>query len=220
MEKILAKSKYRKGDKFGALTILEVFRFAGDRKGKTWCSTKCECGKVSDHQLGSVVRGAAASCGCRGKPNISVNKREWRIWWNIQERCYLSCHQSFKDYGGRGIEMCKEWKDSFEAFFRDMGKAPSEKHSINRINNDGNYCKENCRWATPKEQGRNKRNNKRINFLGKDVCISEVVEEFKVPRARVCGRLDGGWSPLEAICVPKGSTRRTPTAMEMLEALL
>ena len=116
--------------------------------------------------------------------------------------------------------MCEEWKNSFEVFFGDMGKAPSEKHSIDRIDNNGKYCKENCRWATAKEQGRNKRNNRRIPLLGKDVCISEAVEEFQVSRSLVTSRLNGGWSPAEAVLIPQGETLRAVRNADILEALL
>ena len=92
-------------------------------------------------------------------------------------RCYNPKNQSFKNYGGRGIEVCKEWRDSFDTFERDMGR-PEKAMEIDRIDNFGHYCKENCRWATKKQQGRNRRNNHRYTLGDRLLTLSEAAEEF------------------------------------------
>ncbi|BAW18975.1 hypothetical protein [Ralstonia phage RP12] len=84
---------------------------------------------------------------------------EYCIWSGIKKRCYNKNSRKYKDYGGRGITMCDEWRESFEAFYADMGPRPSLGHSIDRKNNDEGYSKENCRWATAEEQQNNKRSN-------------------------------------------------------------
>lgn len=83
--------------------------------------------------------------------------REYRIWCAMKTRCYNVNYDRYKDYGLRGIRMSDEWKNSFIVFFEDMGFAPTPNHSIDRKDPNGNYCKDNCRWATPKEQAMNKR---------------------------------------------------------------
>lgn len=80
---------------------------------------------------------------------------EYTAWCNMKARCYKKSHRSFKDYGGRGIQVCGRWLNSFENFYADMGDKPSDKHSVDRINNNGNYYPDNCRWATQAEQSDN-----------------------------------------------------------------
>jgi hypothetical protein len=102
-----------------------------------------------------------------GETNISkLDKRkpssEYAVWCHIKARCYNPNHVAYAHYGGRGIKVCKRWRDSFKAFLADMGRRPSSKHSIDRIDNDGDYKPDNCRWATPWQQ----QNNKRGSQLG------------------------------------------------------
>lgn len=85
-------------------------------------------------------------------------KREYRVWWDMVNRCTKPNTKRYEDYGGRGIAVCPEWM-TFDGFYRDMGDRPSADYSLERINNDGNYCKENCRWATRPDQYRNRRRN-------------------------------------------------------------
>ena len=91
---------------------------------------------------------------------------ECETWYGIKKRCYSKTDQAWQNYGGRGIKVCQRWLDSFALFIQDMGPKPSGKHTIERINNDGDYCPENCRWATRKEQGYNKRTTRKITYQG------------------------------------------------------
>jgi hypothetical protein len=114
------------------------------------------------------------------KHNLSRTKI-YNTWISMKDRCFNKNNRNYKNYGGRGITVCDEWRKSFLTFYNDMGKRPSEK-SLDRIDNNGNYCKNNCRWATPKEQNRNTRRNKKIEAFGKIKTIVEWSEEFNFSR--------------------------------------
>ena len=165
----MAKAVDLTGKKFRRLTV--IFRVGSDcHRSPTW-SCLCDCGNttiVSSRHL--VDKNGTGSCGCiRNEAKsthgqrLSKNKRtkEYKTWTSIKQRCYNPKHIGYKNYGGRGIQVCDRWLNSFENFFADMGKAPSSKHSIDRFpNNDGNYEPSNCRWATAKEQNNNTRKTK------------------------------------------------------------
>ena len=103
------------------------------------------------------------------------NTKEYKTWSGIKKRCENPKASNWHQYGGAGVTICKKWKDSFLTFYEDMGPAPSEYHSIDRIDNSKGYCKENCRWATAKQQARNKTNNRKIEIAGKSKTIAEWI---------------------------------------------
>lgn len=157
------------GKIFGRLTVTRR-EFVEKSKDAMWlCS--CECGNhkiVSSHNL---KIGNTASCGClqiesRTRPRKSITLESipgYHSWHSMVDRCTNQRSRLYKNWGGRGITISADWLKSFQNFINDMGERPSPTHSIDRINNDGNYCKENCRWATKTEQSRNTRiqiNNK------------------------------------------------------------
>lgn len=228
-ERRLSKSRFKPGDKFNRLTVVSFYK---EYLKPLRCVALCECGTVKTYMLKAVTNDYTKSCGCLSKNRPirpkkprkvsppKENAKEYRSWRKMKERCYYPVHRAYKYYGSRGIVVCEEWKNSFAQFFADMGKAPTRQHSVDRIDNNGNYCKENCRWATSIEQNQNRRDNRFVVLLGERHTISYWARRTGKKDRVIGNRLSEGWSPLEAICVPKGSTRRTPTAMEMLEALL
>jgi len=128
----------------------------------------CSCGTVKYILRSHVLSNQSKSCGCLLRDTlVNINKthgrtctHEFTIWQGLRKRCENVNDKKYIDYGGRGISVCVEWK-KFETFFDDMGLRPTAKHSIDRKDNDGNYCKKNCKWATKTEQARNRRVQKR-----------------------------------------------------------
>lgn len=118
---------------------------------------QCFCGNKFEAYESNVKRKKTASCGCAQRAAVTTHGLSrtptYYIWMAIKQRCYNHNTTFYKYYGGRGIEMSAEWND-FETFLADMGERPSKNHSIDRIDNDGNYCKENCQWLTKAENSR------------------------------------------------------------------
>lgn len=119
---------------------------------------------------------------------------EYRTWENIKQRCYNPNYRHYKYYGGKGIEVCERWRDSFQNFLDDMGKRPRGDYSIDRIDGTKGYSPENCRWATRITQQNNKRNNRLLTHDGKTQTMSEWSRELNIPLARIWWRLNKGWT--------------------------
>jgi hypothetical protein len=142
----------------------------------------------------------------------------------MRSRCYNPNNRSYSNYGGRGIVVCATWRSSFEAFFRDVGEVPSDEHTLDRIDNDGNYELGNVRWATWTEQGRNRRTNHLVTAFGCTKPITAWAEEFGISRYVIAARLIAGWSPEDAIykarrfSMPKRRDANAPYWQQLREA--
>ena len=199
------------GLNFGKLTVLECL-------GKTgkyyYYNCICECGNIKSIERINLMSGHTTSCGCFIKEkNISrctthgcageeLKTSEYRIWNHIKERCNNPKDKRYSDWGGRGITICDEWTNSFDTFLFDMGTRPSPKHSIDRIDNNKGYYKENCKWSTKIEQGRNKRNNVNIFYLGETKCLSEWAEILGLRYWTLYNRIYRGWNFERALSTP------------------
>lgn len=176
--------KYKSGMRWGYLTLID--NLLGD-KGLF----ECACGHRKVIRLSHVTRSKTRSCGCKkaelksassGKLLIRENGKpikEYGVWKGMRSRCNNPNNKYFNIYGGRGISVCKEW-DDFATFIADIGRRPSDKHSIDRIDSNGNYEPGNCRWATSSEQAINRRNNVFYTYEGRTKTISEWSRELNV----------------------------------------
>lgn len=129
---------------------------------------------------------------------------EFGVWMNMSDRCYNTAADSYHNYGGRGIQVCAAWRKSFEAFYTDMGPRPSANHSIDRIDNDGDYAPGNCRWATPIEQSRNRRTTRLITFGNRTQSLTEWAAELGITSTSLDSRLKR-WSLERALTQEKAA---------------
>lgn len=189
---------------------------------------ECDCGVIRDICSSELRNGKTESCGCsavRGKRTHDMSySREFAAWSAIKFRCYKKTAKKFSSYGGRGIAMCEQWRNSFEDFYKDMGDRPSKNHSIDRKNNDGGYwcgkCEEclrlnhpsNCRWATSVEQQRNLRSNRLITFNGETRCVTEWAGIIGMKVITLSCRVRNGWTAEDALLKPiqKKHAKSTP----------
>lgn len=180
-----------------------------------WCI--CECG-TRKLVSGIVLRDKRSqSCGCL-QSELTVKRSTkhghspmrgkisptYHSWCGMIARCTNPGHGSYARYGGRGISVCEPWLD-FANFLADMGEKPKGA-SIDRVDTNGNYEPSNCRWATAKEQGRNKRNNRLLTYQGETLCLQEWAERLGIRGETIWGRLDTGWSVNDALSTPDGTS--------------
>ena len=134
---------------------------------------------------------------------------EYCTWNQIKQRCFNPNNKNYLDYGGRGISVCDRWKNSFENFLADMKLKPTPKHSIDRIDNDGDYCPENCRWSTNVEQANNKRTNRLITIENETLTMAQWEKKMGYKQGVIERRLNLGWSEFAAVMTPVRYQRKS-----------
>lgn len=194
------------GEKFGRLFVVGII---GKKKRQNLWECVCDCGNKKNVVTNMLTSGKVRSCGCLKK---EVNKKhgestspEYSVWRSMKQRCFNPKNPEYKNYGARGVTVCKEWFDSFDVFLSDMGYRPTPKHSLDRIDNNGNYESDNCRWATIKQQNSNKRQSVFINVFGEKLCLTEAANKYGVKPQTLKYRIFvRGDSPEKAVTVKKG----------------
>lgn len=178
------------GNQYNRLTVIRYFG-QGKNNEILW-ECLCNCGNVTTSTAYRLKSGKKKSCGCfyreeRGKPNITHGKSKkggaYNSWCGMKQRCYYKKNISYHNYGGRGIKVCDRWigEDGFKNFLEDMGERPSNKHSLDRYPNvNGDYCKQNCRWASREQQAKGMRSNVIIEYKNEKYILVELAKKFNI----------------------------------------
>lgn len=188
------------GNKFGKLTVLRQY---GSKNGKRFWMCLCDCGNTSIVSTNQLTSGHTKSCGCSvgrpcGKSPGWKGTIVYSRWQAMKKRCYQVGTAGFENYGGRGIKVCDEWKDNPSAFCEwALANGFSEELTLDRIDVNGDYSPENCRWVTRTEQARNKRNNRLIEHNGEKITVAEYCEKTGVNSGTVSWRLNRSKMPVQ-----------------------
>lgn len=189
------------GQRFGKLVAIKQ---AQNLTGRTMWLCVCDCGSHKTIRGDHLRNGKIRSCGCSTREFNSKHGRSrtptYKCWQAMKDRCYNPNNAQYKDYGARGIFVCDEWIDSFTNFFYQMGNRPKGM-TIERIDNEGPYCKENCKWASRQAQSVNRRNNLFYTIKGKKKCFKHWCEDLGIPYSTGIYRLKHGKSIEEALQV-------------------
>lgn len=194
------------GIKYGRLLVES---FNGRKNSQSYWNCVCDCGNNCVINGAKIKNGHTKSCGCllkeeRGKKSITHGRShtpEHNVWMAMKSRCYNQKNKSYTDYGERGVIMCERWlgKDGFINFLYDMGERPSNKHEIEREDNNGIYDPQNCSWQLRKKQANNKRSNRVIEFNGESKTMAQWAEKFGISGHTIGKRLKRGWPVDRAI---------------------
>jgi len=185
---------------FGKLKAIRFYEKRGKKQRHYWLF-QCDCGNTKVINKDIVMRGQTKSCGCLASKLKSERKlthgytgtKVYNTWTTMKQRCNNPNNSKYYAYGGRGITLCERWSN-FENFLNDMGEPPTEKHSIDRIDNDGNYEPSNCRWAEIHIQANNTRNNLFIEYQGKVKTLSQWCLEKNIVYSKALHRYNKGYN--------------------------
>lgn len=196
------------GARFGRWVVLSPPKYQGASLAH---DCRCDCGTTKTVRADRLRNGASKSCGCAARESLITHgftcketrreSREYWIWNTMVRRCTNPKVKNWADYGGRGITVCERWM-KFENFYADMGRRPSSKHSIERINNDGPYDPGNCTWALRSDQAKNKRNNRLIEANGERLHLAEWARRLGADHSTIIGRIARGWPESKAVTTP------------------
>lgn len=185
--------------RFGDWVVLDHYEIIN---GTTKWLCSCSCGRQKLVAAASLKCGDSKSCGCKAHVKHGMHKsRIYRIWKNMKDRCYNKNCKAYNNYGGRGITVCSSWH-TFDNFYADMGNPLSEKHELDRKDNNGNYELSNCRWVIHRENNWNRRDNHILTFNGESLCIAEWSEKTGINERTIHKRLKLGWPLARVLTQP------------------
>jgi hypothetical protein len=190
---------------FGLLTFIK--EDGVNKYGKKLWKLKCSCGEYTVAIASQVRSGKTKSCGHlksagNRRTHGQHNSKLYTAWCNMKARCDNKSHAQYSDYGGRGIKYQPSW-EKFEVFASDVGEPPDDKYTLDRIDNNGNYEKNNVRWASRHTQARNKRKNVWVTIEGCTMCVHDWCKKYNITLAAVGLRMAKGMSIEDAITAPK-----------------
>lgn len=203
------------GQRFGRLLVIERTDNQVSQSGnvRTMWNCQCDCGKTTVVDAYNLRKGYTNSCGCLHNEIASAcfkthglsSTKLYNVWRGILTRCFNENNAAYKHYGGRGISVCDEWRDSFVAFYHwAISTGWKDGLSIDRVNNDAGYYPENCRWVAQKKQCNNRRTTRYVQIDNITKPLAEWCEMYGKKYKTVCNRLYSGWTPEEALgIIPK-----------------
>ena len=201
MPRLYPASGLKAGQIFSSWTVIS---FADFRRSRAHYNCRCECGKIRAVAGTDLTSGKSKSCGrscAKNGPHVSAHLL-YPTWVGIKSRCYNPANTGYANYGGRGITVCQQWRDDFWQFAADMGPRPPH-HSIDRRDNNGNYCPENCRWADAVTQQNNRRNNRVFTVGGETKTLLEWVNLSGLRYTTVINRMNlSKWTIEKALSEP------------------
>lgn len=195
------------GQRFGRWTVVGYVGDDGTRSANSMWLCRCDCGREEPVRGTNITSGRSLGCGCNRVRHGMHKTPEYEAWANMLSRCTNPRHRAYPSYGGRGIKVCDQWAESFQAFYQDMGPRPGSAYSLDRIDNDGDYHPANCRWAAQKTQSNNRRSNHPVTFNGQTYTISQWSRKLGISRSTLNNRLADGWSIERALTTPAGNTK-------------
>ncbi len=201
------------GKVFGLWTVISFNR--SEKEGnhyRTYWNCKCACGGERVVRGDILKSGGSKSCGCYGKDRSLIELPEYTeeeafkkaksVYKHMKQRCYNLNKTRFSDYGGRGIKICDRWLESFENFYEDMGTPPTNLHQLDRVDNEGDYSPDNCKWSTPSENNRNKRDSHMLTYNGVTQCVTAWADELNIDASTLFNRIARGWDDEKVITTP------------------
>lgn len=207
------------GQRFGSLTVFEILEAKGGKPRQ--CRCVCDCGAEKTKRCTHLMCGAVLHCGynCPAVERVSIH-RIYGVWQHIKQRCYNKNNPFYKHYGQRGIVMCDRWRNSFENFRDDMFSSFQEGLTLDRIDVNGGYCKENCRWADRETQDNNRTDTIFIEYNGEKMGLAQWARKLKISRDTIMQRYLKGLSPKEMLAQPKQHTKLTGEQVVEIKKML